>query len=440
MLTDLKSFISKEKLFLPQDKILLAVSGGIDSIAMCDIFHRAGINFGIAHCNFKLRTNESDLDESFVEEVAEKYNAPFHSISFSTKTYAKKNKLSIQEAARNIRYEWFEEIRKQNKYAFVATAHHKDDSIETFFINLIRGTGIAGMHGILPKQGNIIRPLMFTDKEAIRKYVKTNKLKFREDTSNASDKYLRNKIRLSIIPSLKKLNPAVESSLYTAIDNIRNAELIYRKEIERTRKSVAQTNGDIINFSIDKLKQLEPLPSYLHEFLSPYNFNGSTVTRIIDSLDRSSGKIFLSGTHRIVKDRDSLILQPKTKQRQPSFTLKKDQEHISLGDKNISIKMLPAGTKFSLSLSAASLDFDRLKFPLKIRKWKEGDAFQPLGMSGKKKLSDFFIDKKFSLAEKENTWLMLSGDQIVWVIGHRIDDRFKVNDKTRRIYFAELSE
>jgi tRNA(Ile)-lysidine synthase len=442
MLSAFADFIKKEDLFSPADKLLLTVSGGVDSVAMCELLNKASVDFGIAHCNFKLRGKESDEDELFVEKLAEKYQVPFHSISFNTNSFAKKNKLSIQAAARELRYEWFEEIRLQFAYTYIATAHHQDDSIETFFINLIRGTGIAGLHGILPKQGCIIRPLLFTGKDDILAFAKKNKLRHREDSSNTSDKYLRNKIRQKIIPVLKELNPKISSTLLKDIDHLRDVEKIYRNEIGNKKQKILRIKKSTIYLSIARLKELEPLTAYLFEFLRPYGFNPSSVEEIVSSLGKISGKQFFSATHRLVHDRKDLIIQKKEalNPEKKSITIKKSQKKVETDELFLQLKQGPVGTFFSHSSKCAVLDFDKLSFPLKVRKWQQGDVFQPLGMKGKKKLSDFFIDRKLSIAEKENTWLLLSEEKIVWVIGQRIDDRFKVTDKTRKIYFAELTE
>ena len=259
MLNSFTTYIKKEKLFSKTNTILLTVSGGIDSIVMCELFHQAGLKFGIAHCNFQLRGEESDTDELFVEELAEKYDVQFHSVSFNTAAYAKKNKLSIQLAARKLRYDWFEEIRSQFDYNYIATAHHQDDSIETFFINLIRGTGIAGLHGILPKQNSIIRPLLFTNKKEIELFAKKNKLKFREDSSNASDKYVRNKIRHQLIPLLKELNPNIHQTIADDIQRLSETEKVYKKEITNKRSKIITEDRNGIRISIKALKKLNPI-------------------------------------------------------------------------------------------------------------------------------------------------------------------------------------
>ncbi|MCE3280407.1 MAG: tilS [Bacteroidetes bacterium] len=442
MLKDFIQYIRNEKLCTPGDSILLAVSGGVDSVVMCELFSRSDLNFAVAHCNFQLRNAESEEDCLFVAKLAKKYKVPFHTATFNTADYSKKNKLSIQVAARNQRYDWFEQIRNKEGYSYIATAHHRDDSIETFFINLIRGTGISGLHGILPQQGKLIRPLLFTTKEEIVSYALKNKLKFREDSSNASDKYLRNKIRHSVVPVLKELNPMFDSVLSQNIQHLRDVEKIFRKEIQNKQKELLIIKDKETQIAVKALQQLDPIETYLFEILRPYNFNSSICQKIAASLNKDSGKQFFSSTHRLIKDRDKLIIQEITNVTisDKTTTLKKDQKKIQIDTLRLSFKKLRAGTKFSHSSLQAALDLDKLRFPLTVRKWKHGDTFQPLGMKGKKKLSDFFIDKKLSLSEKENVWLLLSGDDIAWVIGYRIDDRFKITDETKKIYFAELAE
>jgi len=454
LVTSFLNHIKKEKLFHPKEKILLTVSGGIDSILMCELFHKAGLIFGIAHCNFQLRAAESDADEAFVRTIAEKCKIPFHVVKFNTEVFSKKNKLSIQVAARELRYRWFEEIREQFNYNYIATAHHQDDSIETFFINLIRGTGISGLHGILPKQGYIIRPMLFTTKNEIEKYVKKNKLKYREDSSNASDKYVRNKIRHYITPVLKELNPGFENTINKNIQHLREVEIIYKNDIEAKRIKIVKQEKNTVFISIKLLMKLHPVTTYLYEFLKPFNFNATTVEEIIFSLDGESGKQFFSSSHRLIKDRKLLIIEPKIKTQQlrtknlngkinstnSDIKILSNQGKIEMnGFKlNFKSKIFDPKSEIPASSSTAILDFDKLDFPLEIRKWQKGDVFYPLGMKGKKKLSDFFIDKKLSINQKESLWLLTSAGKIVWIIGQRIDERFKITDKTRKIYFVEL--
>ena len=446
LITALLNYIKKEKLFGPAEKVLLTVSGGIDSILMCELFHKAGLKFGIAHCNFQLRAEESEADETFVKTLAKKYNVSMHSIKFNTAVYAKENKLSIQVAARQLRYQWFEGIKEHYGYNYIATAHHQDDSIETFFINLIRGTGISGLHGILPKKGNIIRPMLFTTKNEIELYVKKNKLKFREDSSNASDKYQRNKIRNQLIPLLKELNPAIRQTIADDIKRLGDTEKIYRKEISAKRAEIVKEDKHSIRISIKELKKLNPLTPYLFEFLYPLGFNSATVDEIISCLDGLSGKHFFSATHRLIKDREYLIIEQgtgdpesKKEKKEKFFFVKKNQKKITTPGLEIHFSTAdPESHKLNTDNKFANLDYDKLEFPLEIRKWQKGDQFYPLGMKGKKKLSDFFIDKKLSIAEKENVWLLTSTGKIVWVTGHRIDERFKITKKTKKIYIVEL--
>ena len=443
MQTNLLQYIKKEDLFSPSDRILLTVSGGIDSVVMCDLFHKAGFNFAIAHCNFRLRGKESEQDEAFVKGLAKKYKIPFFCKRFNTSAFAEEKNMSIQMAARELRYKWFEEIRGKEELQYIATAHHQDDSIETFFINFIRGTGISGLHGILPKQGKVIRPLLFSDRNSIESYAKKHKLNHREDSSNASDKYMRNKLRLQIIPALKELNPALAATVTENIQRLKDVELIYSKEVEDKRSNIVKGNNKNITIPIKQLKKLQPLATYLYEFLKPYHFNASTVDSIVEGLDGLPGKQFFSDTHRLIKDRDLLIIESQKPKKQilksEKFEIKKNQKKLILDRLILHFQTLHKKHNTRIPKpSSECMDLDKLEFPLEVRKWQQGDFFYPLGMKGKKKLSDFFIDKKLSIDQKENTWLLTSKGAIVWVIGLRMDDRFKITDKTQRIYLAEL--
>ena len=435
----LLNHIQQNDLFTSTDKVLLAVSGGIDSSVLCYLFHKAGFSFAIAHCNFQLRDDESDEDESFVKELANHYHVPFHHIRFETNTYIKENKLSIQVAARELRYEWFEKIRREHGYAYIATAHHQGDVIETFFINLIRGTGISGLRSIVSKQGTIIRPLLFASKKDIVAYGEKNKILYREDSSNASDKYLRNKIRHHLLPVLKEFSPVAEESILHSIEKLRDAEFIYKQTIEQARSNICKEKNNTIHISITELQKLNPLTTYLYEFLKPYGFNAVAAGDILKALNGESGKRFLSTTHRLIKDRDFLIIEPlASSAKEEEYSIHKDQQEFAIPGIILHFQITKAGKRtIPVAPHIAAIDLDMLHFPLILRKWKTGDTFYPLGLNGKKKLSDFFIDKKLSLPEKENTWLLCSDDKIVWVIGMRIDERFKVTGKTTNILFIE---
>lgn len=447
MLNEFKSYIKQEQLFSSKEKVLLTVSGGMDSILMCELFHLAKLKFGIAHCNFQLRGNDSSKDEAFVKSIAKRYNVEFHSIKFDTESFSKTNKISTQIAARELRYEWFDKIKKQYQYNYIATAHHQNDSIETILINITRGTGISGLHGILPKQGAIIRPLLFTTKEEIEAYIKKNKIKYREDKSNASEKYIRNKIRHQIIPRLKEINPSLEKTFSNNIDHIRDVETIFKKEINRQRlllvKKTPNSTSEEYRISIKALKNLSPINTYLYELLSPFNFNATTVNKLVLALNGISGKQFISETHLLIKDRDFLIIEKKdnsAKKKIPSIIkIKENQKKITFDGGIITVKKTESKEIIAAD-NIAQLDFNKLTFPLEIRKWESGDVFYPLGMKGKKKLSDFFIDKKLSLPKKSNTWILTSAGKVVWIMGLRIDNRFKISNKTQKVITISLQK
>lgn len=435
MLARFLEHIEKNSLCEKSAKILLAVSGGADSVVMAELFHRAGYKFGIIHCNFQLRGEESDADEAFVRDLAvKKYHVPFFVTHFDTKKYAEQHKRSIQEAARELRYAYFEEIRKKEHYSSLATAHHADDNIETFFINLLRGSGISGLAGIPVKQKNIIRPLLFAYRSEIEEYAKKNKLKYRTDSSNKDTKYLRNKIRNKLMPVMEQIYPQYRSAINTSITNLRNTETAYRAYLEKISLIKTNKNG-LKTISIKDLKKLEPASHYLFEFISAFGFNKHVCDDICNALDEAPGKLFLSPTHRLVKDRENLILEQLTNEAPGRiFFLNDGVKQMSDPIKlKLSVKKSPAITVFSTDKNLALLDKDRLVFPLTIRKWQKGDYFYPLGMKCKKKLSDFFTDHKFSVIDKENTWLLCSEDKIVWVIGWRIDERFKISARTQNI-------
>ena len=395
----------------------------------------------VSHCNFQLRGKESNDDETFVSQLANKLDLPYHVKRFNTIDYAEEKKISIQMAARDLRYAWFEEIRMKQGYDVIAVAHHKDDEVETFFINLIRGSGIAGLHGIKPKTGNIVRPLMFTDRKEIETYVKKNKIKYREDSSNASLKYMRNKLRHQLLPLMKELNPDIKKAIKGEIERLTQIESVFHEIAEEKRKDIVEHDGSLVKFNIKKILQLKQKELFLYEWLKPYGFSGDIIGTISKCLKAESGKQYFSSTHRLIKDRAHLIITPnlesETKQ---NLIVTKDykelKEPIHLKFKTISIT-----TNFDVILKEKYIgffDLDKLKFPLTIRKWEQGDFFHPLGMKGKKKLSDYFTDSKLSLIEKENTWLLCNGKDIIWIIGQRIDNRYRVTSSTRKVFVVEI--
>lgn len=434
MLKKFEKYYQKNELFAKTDQILLTVSGGRDSVAMVNLFHQTKLNFGIAHCNFKLRGKEADKDEKFVKDLAKKLNVPFYTVLFNTHEFADENKISTQMAARELRYSWFEEIRTKNNYQFIATAHHKNDVAETLLINLTKGTGLSGLHGIAVKNGKIIRPLLCFNRNEINEFVESNKIKFREDKSNAETNYVRNKIRHNIIPELEKINPSFIETIFKETQQFEELEQLLETKVNEDKKKCFLVQHGNIEADIPKLIQLNPLKTYLFYFLKPYGFNADEVIDVINSLKRQSGKKFLSSTHQLIKDRNKLIISTLQKEEKKEFSIEKLQDFSQLPFQLKAEILLKKKLKLiKKEKNYAYLDADKIKFPFTIRKWKTGDKFKPFGMKGVKKLSDFFIDEKFSLLEKENIWLLLSNNKIVWVVGHRMDDDFKLTEKTQQI-------
>lgn len=434
MLEEFKRFVVKNALLKKGDTTLITVSGGRDSVVLCELFNKADFPFAIAHCNFQLRGKEANNDEAFVKKIASKYKVNFFSKRFKTEAFAKINKLSIQEAARVLRYEWFEEIRNQNSFDFIATAHHRGDELETFFINLIRGTGIAGLHGISVKRGVVIRPLLFAGRNEIDEFVKSNKLKFREDSSNTSDKYLRNKIRHKVIPLFEEINPSFRNTLSQEIKSLSEVERVYNHFVGLTIKQILKNN----TISISALKKSQFAEVVLYEILKKYQFNSDVSEEIFYSLNSESGKQFFSPNFRLVKDRESLIITERNSTKKKGLFVVSENESQLVSPLEIELQKVKNFNNFKIpnDNKIACLDFEKLNFPLEIRKWREGDFFYPLGMRKKKKLSNYFIDIKLSIPEKENTWLLCSGGDIVYVFGKRIDERYKVEKQTKFIYLV----
>ncbi len=435
MLNGFNDYITKNDLLKKEDSTLITVSGGRDSVVLCELFDNAGLKFAIAHCNFQLRGKEAGGDELFVKKLAAKYKVDFFVKRFDTAAFSKANKLSIQETARVLRYQWFEEVRKKQGFDYVATAHHKDDELETFFINLLRGTGIAGLHGIAAKRGNIIRPLLFAGRNEIDAFVKKNKLKFREDSSNASEKYVRNKIRHAILPLFEEINPSFRKTLANEITRLGSVEKIYLDFIETNSKKLLKNNS----ISIQELKK-SPYPSVLlYELLKKYHFNAEVSDEVFSALDALPGKLFYSATHRLVKDRAMLIItERKVDNNSDNVAISQHLKSISTPlEMTFSKVRNTADFKIPKDNNIACLDHEKLKFPLTVRKWEQGDFFYPLGMNKKKKLSDFFADIKLSIPDKENVWLVCSGPDIVYVAGKRIDERYKVGKETKLIYLVQ---
>ena len=426
---DVQRFIEEKDLFNLQDKVLVALSGGADSVALLRVLLSLGYTCECADCNFHLRGLESDRDENFVRQLCEEHSIPLYVTHFDTSAYAKEHHLSIEMAARELRYEWFEHIRKEIEASVIAVAHHRDDSVETFLLNLMRGAGINGLKGIPVKNGYIVRPLLSISRDVILDYLQAINQRYVTDSTNLEDEYMRNKIRLNILPLMKEVNPSVMETIQETTFRLSEVANIYQKDrMEAITHKVTFLSPELLRISlIDVLKDVAPI-SLLHEVLSPKGFNASQIRDIYRSLSSSqSGKRFFSTEWEVLRDREYLWIQKKDSsplipeliieeiERTPSFVIPRDK-HI------------------------ACLDADKLNHPLTIRKWERGDKFIPLGMNGKKKVSDYLTDKKFSLFQKENQYVVCSGEDIVWLVNERTDHRYRITDNTQRVLFIKIKK
>jgi tRNA(Ile)-lysidine synthase len=392
------------------------------------------------HCNFQLRGDESDSDEEFVKKQVLIHGVPSYFKRFDTEEYAQINGISIEMAARELRYDYFEKIRTEHQFDFIATAHHSDDLIETFFLNISRKTGIKGLTGIKDKTVRIIRPLLFASRDEIEQFAAKNYIEFREDSSNSEMVFQRNFLRHRILPLFTELNPSFKKNILASIENLKEAETIYSRFFESEKQKAVEPDAENLIIGIAKLINSPHPRLLLLEILSEYNFNPTVVDEVFQSLDTESGKQFYSKTHRLVKDREKLFVSPVEEKDNRIFYIESDDLNL-FEPFDIDIgKFDSRGFKITKEPQIASLDLENLEFPLLIRKWQHGDYFQPLGMTGFKKVSDFFIDEKIPVHEKENTWLLCSGSKIAWIMGQRIDNRFKVTPKTGKVFKIEIKK
>jgi tRNA(Ile)-lysidine synthase len=432
-------FIEKNSLFDRDSNVLAAISGGMDSVLMVDLLKAAGFNIGIAHCNFQLRGQEAASDQQFVKELATQMGVEFHTIDFDTKKYAAEKKISIQMAARELRYQWFTRVCQQSGYDVTALAHHQNDAIETILLNLTRGTGIAGLHGILPKNGSIVRPLMFLKRDEIQDIVTANNLAYVEDSSNSSTKYARNKIRLEVIPKLKELNPALESTFENNLKHFRGLEILLEQKLSELKKDIFIFHNEEIHLPVEAVKKLQPQNLLLYGLLQEYGFNESTIDDIISVLDKHSGRMFESADFMLVLDRDKLILTKKQILYDELVTISEDQHEIKFNNYQLNVLHDDSPLIIKDNPLSVSIDTGLLIYPLTIRHWKEGDHFRPLGMKTRQKLSDFFVHQKVPLHEKTQIPLLVNGNgDIVWIGGYRPDDKYKVSAKTKKVTIFEL--
>lgn len=481
------SFIQK------QQKQLLAVSGGVDSVVLCDLMFAAEYDFVIGHCNFQLRGAESERDEEFVKILGAKYHKEVLVRRFATAKYAAEKKVSIQAAARELRYEWFGEllneqvknekvksknekqttddgqqttdneklkikneklttydlqpstqVLQQTPYTlhptpntllhYILTAHHANDSIETLLMNFFKGTGISGLHGILPVQGKIIRPLLFAKKDELVAYAKENNLQFVEDSSNVSDKYTRNFFRHNLFPLLKEIYPNVEDNLLNNIRRFTETEELYRDSVNLYKKKLLEYKGNEVHIPVLKLQKTSPLSTIIFEIVRDFGFSVNQVVEVISLLESETGKYVSSANYRIIKNRNWLIISPKQTSEAANILIEETDKKVLFGNGELSFEIVDySNFPIPSSNNIAALDYAEITFPLLLRKWKQGDYFYPLGMKKKKKLSKFFIDQKLSKTDKENIWILEMNKKIIWIVGQRIDDRFRVKPTTKQV-------
>ncbi len=443
MLDRFKEYIRINNLVKKNDEVLLAISGGIDSIVMLDLFDKSGIKFAISHCNFKLRMFESDDDEMFVRQLAHKYSVEVYVNWCNTKEYAKENKLSIQEAARNLRYAWFKQVSNHNNYSNIAIAHQQDDNIETFFINLLRGAGLKGLKGIPIKRQNIIRPMMFTSRKEIEEYAKEHMLDYREDSSNSTDDYLRNNIRHNIIPKIEDISKGFANSIKKSIDNLSDSELILNSVIkEKTEQLFTDNNNGTKTVLISDLMKLEPYRIWMYYILNEFGFIRQVTDSICMALVEGNftGLRFNSSDFELLIDRDKILLREVIKKTTaPTYKIPVNKNYITRPLKiNFEHCKKISTFDFSDNKSIAYFDLDKLVFPLTMRKWQPGDRMIPFGMNGTKLISDILINDKVDSFEKENIYVILSQDKIIWLVGYRSSNVFRISKSTTNIITMEL--
>ena len=432
MLNRFLSFIKKHALNSEGNKWLLAVSGGMDSMVLLNLCYQAGFNISVAHFNFNLRGEESDADAQFVKDTCYKLKIPYFERHFGTKEYASEHGISTQMAARDLRYAWFNEVLSEQNLDQLAVAHHAQDNLETVLLNLARGTSISGLRGMLPKSGNIVRPLLSFERSEIENFAKQENIEWREDSSNASDNYKRNYLRHQVIPAFTELNTGFYSTFQNTLEKNLEVERVFQEKVNALKPYIEEVENGY-RFSKDQIVQSGIGALQLSELLKPFGLNYEQSKELLVALEGISGKIFASISHQFLVDREYVFIsEHQTKEFDP-FLIEEGQEQFTLSEQNYRIERLNSNSEIDRNSSNAFLDFNKLTFPLRIRAWEEGDYFFPLGMKGKKKLSDFMIDQKIPLNLKDQIRVLTSDENIVWVIGYRIDDRYKTNDLTKEI-------
>lgn len=439
MLSLIRTYIEKYQLLTHDRPVVVGFSGGADSVALLSILVRLGYTCYALHCNFHLRGEESMRDERFAEAFAGKVGIPFYKTDFDTHTYAAEKHISIEMAARELRYGWFEEMREKLGAQAIAVAHHADDNVETVLLNLVRGSGIRGLRGMMPKNGFIVRPLLGVGRKEILTWLETHQYEYVTDSTNLTDAYTRNFIRLRVLPLLEEINPSAREAIVRSATHLGETEAIYLDVLERAEKEVRRADG---SFSIPALLTFPSPQTILYELLKPYGFTRLVTEDIFSSLQKESGKFFYSPAYRLLKDRDLLLVTLRDDQPVDEECIWLEEEE---GDLKAPVELswrksvITEGFSIIKDKHIAYFDYDALRFPLFIRRWKKGDWFIPFGMKGRKKLSDYFTDRKYSRIQKEAVWLLCSGNDIVWIIGERPDNRFRINKGTKSVLIVNFS-
>jgi len=435
-----QDFIDHHQLFAKNNKVLLAVSGGKDSVLMLHLFKAIGVDIGVAHCNFNLRKDEAQRDENFVKMLADTLDVPCYITHFDTKKYAAENKISTQMAARELRYNWFEELRLKEGYDFVALAHHQNDSVETVLINLTRGTGIGGLHGILPKRDRLIRPLLFLNRGEINEIIEKENLDYVEDSSNLSVNYTRNKIRLNVIPHLQEINSNLEKTFSENASRFAEIELFVNLQVQKLSEQILNKQNDGVYVALDEISKLQPQKLLLFELLKPYNFTENVIQEILYHLNSLSGTHFFSSSHQAIINRDYLVITTKNDGGTSNQFIHPSTNEVLFGSEEMKISF-STDIKFEINPDKAFVNADKLIFPLILRNWQNGDKFVPLGMRQAKKISDFFIDEKVPIHLKSKTPILVNGNgDVIWVAGMRQDNRYKLTTATKKVAIFELKK
>jgi tRNA(Ile)-lysidine synthase len=432
LLQGFRKYSGHHGLILQGDWIIVGISGGPDSMALADLLIREEASQVLAHCNFSLRGKESDQDEQFVRSFAEQKGILLETKRFDTNTYASVHGISIEMAARELRYSWFEELRIKHGCTRIAVGHHRDDSIETTLMNLIRGTGLRGLAGIRAENGSVIRPMLFTGRAEIRRYLEWRGIQFREDSTNLDNHFIRNRIRNQLIPFFEGINPGFRRNLIFEQEMYSSIQNLVDQTVEEYRTEAFSVTGETHRYHTGKLVNNRQSAVILFEILRSYGFNGFQIRDIHRALSGQSGKKFLSPTHRLITGRGELLVRPVESGIQRNYYLDPENPE-TFKEAGLTAEVMDNSMGPVKEQGSACIDMDRLEFPLLLRSWKAGDLFTPLGMKGKKKISDFLIDLKLDPFAKEEVRVLISGDRIVWVEGYRIDDHFRITEKTRKM-------